>query len=69
MAYQPHREGWDHDHCAGCWAKFAAHGSDLEPIQKEGYTTTTDYQRGPQYEWVCLTCFQDFKEAMGWIET
>ena len=68
MTYRAYRPGWDHDHCVGCWAKFAEHGSDLEPIEREGYTTGADYQHGPQYEWVCPKCFADFRETMGWTE-
>src|SRR5581483_2057054 len=26
--YRRYREGWDHDHYAACWAKFAVQGSD-----------------------------------------
>jgi len=66
MAYKARRAGWDHDHCVGCWAKFAEHDSDVEPIEREGYTTTADYRNGAQYDWICLTCFADFKDAMGW---
>jgi len=66
--YRAYRPGWDHDHCVGCWAKFAEHRSNREPIEREGYTTTADYERGAQYEWVCLNCFSDFKEAMDWTE-
>lgn len=59
---------WDHDHCAACWVRFMERGSELEPIQMEGYTTGEDYKHGSNYEWVCRTCFADFKNAMGWIE-
>lgn len=65
--YTAYRPGWDHDHCVGCWAKFGEHLSDLEPIERDGYTTTADYQHGERYEWVCLKCFSDFKETMGWF--
>ena len=44
MVYRAYRPGWDHDHCVGCWAKFAEHGSDLESIEREGYTTGDDYR-------------------------
>jgi len=43
-------------------------GPTREPVEREGYTTTAAYQHGPQYEWVCVTCFQDFKAEMGWTE-
>lgn len=65
MAYRPYREGWDHDHCVGCWAKFAEHGPE---VLTEGYTTTADYQHGAHYEWVCPACFEDFRQVMFWTE-
>ncbi len=52
----------------GCWAKFAERELDLEPIEREGYMIAADYQHGARYEWVCPTCFADFREAMGWTE-
>jgi hypothetical protein len=67
MAYRA-RPDWDHDHCAGCFAKFADEASGSEPILREGYTTGADYPRGAQYEWVCLECFAAFREAMDWSE-
>jgi hypothetical protein len=67
--YRAYRPGWEHDHCVGCWAKFMEHGSDREPTETEGYTTGDDYLHGAEYEWVCRTCFSDFRDAMGWTET
>ena len=64
-AYRP---DWDHDHCAGCWAKFAEHSSDAEPIEREGYATTADYGKGADYVWICVPCFLLFRSQMGWIE-
>ena len=62
--YTKWREGWDHDHCAACWAKFAEfEGPD---ILHEGYATGEDYPRGSGYEWVCKTCFDDLKHDMRW---
>jgi len=66
MKYRAYRPGWEHDHCVGCWAKFAEHDDPVEPIEHEGYTTTGEYKHGAQYEWVCPRCFSDFREAMGW---
>jgi len=64
--------GWDHDHCAFCWAKFMA--ADYPPEQREwreqhpevltaGYTVD-----GPQKSrhWICPRCFEDFRERFGW---
>lgn len=57
---------WNHDHCAGCWARFAEF--DGPEIQHEGYATCDDYKNGADYDWVCLQCFSDLKEEMGWTE-
>lgn len=46
------RLGWDHDHCAFCWVKFAEF--DLPGILHEGYTTDDEYY------WVCGHCAKDF---------
>ena len=55
--YEPYREGWDHDHCAFCWAKF----STLIPdCLMEGYVTEADDH------WICPKCFDDFKEHFKW---
>jgi hypothetical protein len=66
MRYRAYRPGWDHDHCVACWAKFAEADLPNEPIQREGHTTCSDYQHGAEYDWVCLECFELFKDAMGW---
>lgn len=66
--YKAYRPGWEHDHCVGCWAKFAEYESDSEPIEHEGYSTCSDYQHGEDYDWVCLTCFDLFRTEMGWSE-
>jgi len=58
---------WDHDHCSGCGAKFTDHPQIPDGL-REGYTTTSEDSRGAGYEWVCLTCFADLREEMGWIE-
>jgi len=57
-------ESWDHDHCAGCWAKFAEFNG--EDIQHQGYATCDDYPKGACYEWICITCFEDLKDDMQW---
>jgi hypothetical protein len=66
--YSEYRPGWDHDHCAGCWAKFAEFDDPNEPIEHDGYATTADYSFGADYVWVCLKCFADFKAQMAWKE-
>jgi hypothetical protein len=57
-------ERWDHDHCAACWAKLAEF--DGPDIQYAGYATRDDYPKGARYDWVCVTCFNDLREEMGW---
>jgi hypothetical protein len=53
------RPGWDHDHCAFCWAKFAEEpGPDLLGA---GYATAD------RSYWVCPQCFADFRERFGWV--
>lgn len=55
--YTPHREGWDHDHCEFCWAKFSSLPDELH----EGYSTKD------QYRWICKACFADFQEEFEWV--
>ncbi len=55
--YSKYREGWDHDHCEFCQAKFMEKNSDA---LHEGYTTKDDYY------WVCTNCFEDFNEMLEW---
>jgi hypothetical protein len=54
--YQIHRDGWEHDHCEFCGAKFSLKGNDL----KEGFSTIDNYH------WICTTCFDDFKDKFNW---
>jgi hypothetical protein len=66
---QPYRKlstRWDHDHCAGCLAKFAE--LDGPDIQRGGYATTDKYLHGARYEWVCIRCFTDLQTDLGWTE-
>lgn len=56
---------WDHDHCGGCWAKFAEF--DKPGILHEGYTTCEDHPNGAGYHWVCVTCFDIIGQEMGWV--
>lgn len=53
--------GWDHDHCAFCWAKFmpADAGSDDPKTLTSGYVTEGD-------DWICDGCFADFRDEFGW---
>ena len=57
--WQSDREGWDHDHCSFCWAKFGT--ADLEDVDHtEGYVTSDGSH------WVCRPCFDDFRDRFGW---
>ena len=53
----PRRPGWDHDHCAFCWAKIAA----AEAAFTAAYVTADD-----GYTWICGPCFEDFKVQFAW---
>ena len=68
-------DSWEHDHCEFCWAKFMdpayseEHRAAVEAdpaILTEGYTTTDEHSQGAEYHWVCLRCFEDFKERFRW---
>jgi hypothetical protein len=50
---------WDHDHCVFCQAKFMV--EDHPDVLHEGYATIDDYW------WICVTCFEDFKQRFSWI--
>ncbi|QPQ54260.1 hypothetical protein IC614_07770 [Allosphingosinicella flava] len=65
-SYKAYRPGWEHDHCAACWATIAEPGQSDEAACHEGYATTADYVRGADYEWVCVPCFDEFKAVMAW---
>jgi len=56
--YTNYREGWDHDHCEFCSAKFMESG-DSDAL-KEGYATEGEYR------WICKQCFEDFREEYKW---
>ena len=64
LPYTQPSESWDHDHCDSCGAKFAEF--DGPDILHEGYTTCDDSKWGACYHWVCVTCFNDLKDDMGW---
>jgi hypothetical protein len=63
--YRVYREGWEHDHCVACWATLAEAGS-AEDALYEGYATTASFERGAEYEWVCVPCFESFAAVMDW---
>jgi hypothetical protein len=55
------RHGWDHDHCAFCWAKFMAAAAKPEDpeIITEGYASEDG-------QWICDGCFADFRDEFRW---
>lgn len=62
--YRLYREGWDHDHCAGCTAKLMVEpGPD---ILTEGWAVDATYSHGAEYEWVCPDCYDLLKDALDW---
>ena len=64
--YKAYRADWEHDHCAVCFAKLMEEGEGVEDTLHEGYATTSDYQKGEDFEWVCAECFAASREVMGW---
>ena len=55
--YFEYSPGWDHDHCEFCWAKFSLINDD---DLKKGYMSENGYR------WICIECFDDFKEEFSW---
>ena len=49
---------WNHDHCEFCGAKFMV--EDEADVLHEGYCTAD------QYRWICVGCFNDFREHFEW---
>ena len=47
---------WDHEHCEFCMDKFM----EAEGCLREGYCTLDEKN------WICQTCFDDFKEMFKW---
>ncbi|WP_426009903.1 hypothetical protein [Caulobacter sp. DWR2-3-1b2] len=69
--HRTYREGWDHDHCVGCWATFAERDVSEqidEPVLHDGFTTCEDFEYGAEYWWICLDCWATFKGPMKWTE-
>jgi hypothetical protein len=46
--YEPPSTDWDHDHCEGCWAKFATFGAP--EIQRKGYFVVSAVSHEPTQE-------------------
>ena len=47
-----------HAHCEFCGAKFVV--EDVADVLHEGYCTAD------QYRWICVGCFNDFRERFEW---
>jgi hypothetical protein len=62
--YREYRTGWDHDHCCACWAKLTEPGAGNADGAREGYATTAGYFLGADYDWICLPCFEEFRDLM-----
>jgi hypothetical protein len=59
----PVSDGWDHDHCAFCWAEISTlQGAHADA--EEAYVTADD-----DYTWVCASCFADFLGRFRWTVT
>ncbi len=48
--YKAPSDDWNHDHCNGCWAKFAEYGGP--DILHEGYVHAEPYEVGPEPEFI-----------------
>ncbi|MCL2447331.1 MAG: hypothetical protein FWD17_00135 [Polyangiaceae bacterium] len=57
--YRRPPEGWDHDHCAFCNLKLS------EEAGADG--ARAGWQTEDGYEWICDTCFTDFRERLGFV--
>ena len=68
-AWRAPRPGWDHDHCSVCTAKIRDKADLAQGEYPDGYATCADFKRGADHDWVCVECFHDFKDRMGWYET
>ena len=57
--FRKRRDDWDHEHCAGCWQKFAEFGNPPE-VLREGFLEVN------RDEWVCPDCFEAFRGELCW---
>lgn len=67
-AWHAPRPGWDHDHCSVCTAKIWDKADTAQGEYVDGYATCEDFKRGTDSDWVCVECFHDFEDRMGWRE-
>lgn len=59
--YTPFSETWEHDHCEYCYKKIYTEIID-------DYCTDKGYCSDDKRIWICLECFNDFKEKHRLIE-
>lgn len=50
IKYRVPSKEWDHDHCDGCWARFAEY--DGPDVLHEGYVHTEPYEERPEPEFI-----------------
>lgn len=66
--YHARRPDWNHYDCVACWVTLAEIGVEGAEIVHEGYATTAAFIRGAEYEWVCVPCFEQFRNIMSWTD-
>lgn len=54
----------DHDHCEFCGKKFVP--KDTLKVYSED-VLTAGYSSLDRYHWICVTCYNDFKNLFKWI--
>ena len=59
--YIKYNSNWDHDHCEFCGIKFCEKSFNSN-CEHKAYATLD------KYRWICLKCFQDFKQKYNLIE-
>jgi hypothetical protein len=59
---------WDHDHCAGCWARIWDHPQDEVGSFGEGYAVVGVPGRPDDYDWLCPPCFGDLRHTLQFKE-
>jgi len=57
----PYRDVWEHDHCQFCFSEISADQTGHADFN-EAWVTADD-----AYTWVCVDCFEDFREQFGWV--
>lgn len=58
--WSPYRDGWEHDHCAFCWAEISDRPVDDHTEFNVAWVTDDGNHC------VCPECFDDFRERFRW---